>query len=1397
MPFDFWRWQTEEDKNKQQARDLIEDSRKMQEDADRAEIQQHVGGIIENFQADVQRRMEPLTSRFNSYSSQPAAPAQPDPAPAAQPDHSLVDDVMSSFGNGAKKVADTVGAASDSLRETIRPVVDPVLDLVGTNEAMDRRERSSKIQDIATSQGHVLGAGSPTFARSEPELAREHNELESANVAGSVIGAGGGVVNTASKAAPRVASAVAGAFSGGNPFIGPPTAATAAARAASTIFNQAAARVSKSPAPPIAAGAAERVIDRSMDAATPIVELGLKDATYKFFDNLSPVQKLMEAREKVLGRALKDNENAYEILRLGRASREIASQWIEDHVGETLRALPNISGSVDQGTADMNRYLRAKDAIDKAAAKGNPNRSFGGMTAADAQQGLVEIEGRLGPQKFAELEAGANKFYELGDMLLERKVKAGLIDAATADHLRQLYPHHMPIQTIDWLDDKLASTSTRVGKAGGAANDIKELTEFGTDRKAVNPIEAFHRAADRTAALAAKNEAGSAIIAAARDVPRADALIRPADNVSANLSGLPTGPAASYARLPGETMVQYRINGNIVKFHVDKSLEPLFDYSVSVGDGPWKPILDKMAMPANLQRRVAIGYNPSWGVYQLAMDSFGAFVKNGGLANPKGIAQHYKHLGVAADEVGLNPFASRAVGAAQGAVVGGLAPDVDGDTTWSDRARNAAIGAGVGAALKSTGIGRRSNSGAIMAEARAAGALPGAVDHVSGAPGSYDRIIRSRTGVDVNGPADFIRKATDALLNGIQGVNEKLDAIPRLGEYQRVRALGDAEGTVQKAALAARDVTIDPSRGGEFTRAVNAVIPFYNVAFQSAAYAPRLLRNPQTRKRALSGIASSVVMPTLALEYYNQKDPRYKDVPDFDKDRGLVVMLPTKGAIDPNTGREKPPYLIQRTGPFTPFVVLSRALYNATPAGTGVDPTKTASALVRSASPIDFSPVVDAIGTGGDVGRAVANTALKYTPAAGKIITEAATNTDTFRDRPIVPEGLQNQPIENQYTQDTSDTAKALGAKLGMSPMLVDHLLKAWGGGSEALVGVVDNVGEAASAGIKATTGVDTGFGGSGDSQRLAKLRRDLAKTGLDPAESERIQGEIDREIAIKADRDKSLRNVPLIGGLGSRYYREGGSQSLDDRGKAVDAALLDKKRDKGPVGKELERLGVTFGDVKDEIGGIKLTRESGAKYREGALAYRERLITDLMKSDFYKKSDDDEKGRLVKDVMAQGAAWSAHEVAEGNPALAARLDEMGATGSAFIAPQIDKNVDVAARRYLGALKARQDVDELKANERFRNVDPKDYKETAGDISTLQTYKANLPDHEAEMVFQAKFGAERLSRALHAKESRFWQGRMDSFRRDNPDYGLWVESGPRVMTRRGLDATTVAHMAGL
>jgi hypothetical protein len=68
--------------------------------------------------------------------------------------------------------------------------------------------------------------------------------------------------------------------------------------------------------------------------------------------------------------------------------------------------------------------------------------------------------------------------------------------------------------------------------------------------------------------------------------------------------------------------------------------------------------------------------------------------------------------------------------------------------------------------------------------------------------------------------------------------------------------------------------------------------------------------------------------------------------------------------------------------------------------------------------------------------------ALNPIPQAVKPTTEVAFNYDTFRGMPINDMGDMNLPAAMRYDERTTETAKAVGGALGVSPKNVDHLVR-------------------------------------------------------------------------------------------------------------------------------------------------------------------------------------------------------------------------------------------------------------------------------------------------------------------------------------------------------------------
>ena len=71
----------------------------------------------------------------------------------------------------------------------------------------------------------------------------------------------------------------------------------------------------------------------------------------------------------------------------------------------------------------------------------------------------------------------------------------------------------------------------------------------------------------------------------------------------------------------------------------------------------------------------------------------------------------------------------------------------------------------------------------------------------------------------------------------VKAFGSAVERAPRLAQYRLSRAAGESP---RRAALAGRDITMDFSRGGTFSKVVNRIVPFFNVGLQS----PERLAHP-------------------------------------------------------------------------------------------------------------------------------------------------------------------------------------------------------------------------------------------------------------------------------------------------------------------------------------------------------------------------------------------------------------------------------------------------------------------------------------------------------------------------------------------------------------------------
>ena len=270
---------------------------------------------------------------------------------------------------------------------------------------------------------------------------------------------------------------------------------------------------------------------------------------------------------------------------------------------------------------------------------------------------------------------------------------------------------------------------------------------------------------------------------------------------------------------------------------------------------------------------------------------------------------------------------------------------------------------------------------------------------------SVDRAMTGRTVKEIaeeKGFTDYIKNPVD-LLRTLSEVGEKGT---RLGEFSRGLAAGESPIA---AGFSAREVSQDFSKMGVVTRAVNQIIPFFgaNVGGWTRAKTAFTEKPIQSSAKAFLGIT----LPSILLYSINRNDPRYKEIPQWQKD--LFWIIPTPNAML----RFPKPFLVGQVFGSVPERFLEFLDER--------DPEMLAETL-KSA-----------------VGEGVPG----WAPQAVLPWVENATNHNFFLDRPVVPRDREDAPKEMQYSGRTSEAAKALGKWVNLSPAQVDNVFYAYTGG--------------------------------------------------------------------------------------------------------------------------------------------------------------------------------------------------------------------------------------------------------------------------------------------------------------------------------------------------------------
>jgi hypothetical protein len=132
----------------------------------------------------------------------------------------------------------------------------------------------------------------------------------------------------------------------------------------------------------------------------------------------------------------------------------------------------------------------------------------------------------------------------------------------------------------------------------------------------------------------------------------------------------------------------------------------------------------------------------------------------------------------------------------------------------------------------------------------------------------------------------------DMFINFLEVLNNTLETAPRLAEYKRVvKKVGDTYKGRSKAIYEANDLTVNFSRFGEDTKAIDSFTPFLNAAMQGIDKVIRTYKDQPTR--AILKSIYAVTIPSIILFILNHRDDdieeAYKMLNDYTKDNYFCI----------------------------------------------------------------------------------------------------------------------------------------------------------------------------------------------------------------------------------------------------------------------------------------------------------------------------------------------------------------------------------------------------------------------------------------------------------------------------------------------------------------------------
>ena len=263
-------------------------------------------------------------------------------------------------------------------------------------------------------------------------------------------------------------------------------------------------------------------------------------------------------------------------------------------------------------------------------------------------------------------------------------------------------------------------------------------------------------------------------------------------------------------------------------------------------------------------------------------------------------------------------------------------------------------------------------------------------------------------------------------LEALRVISEVGENVNRLGAFKRTQSNLKKNPGVNstefdrraESAFRSREIT-DFARMGSKMQGLNMVIAFLNARLQGEDRAIRAFKDNPAKSTFIA--VATITVPSILLWWSNKDDPRYQEVPQWQKDLAWIVVT------DDTVWRIPKPHTLGIVFGSIPERVLNEHFNNA---------------------PDAFDGMAEAFGLD-QLSGVLPNFFIPFI--------EEAVDHSMSRDRPIIGERLEKLVPELRQTPYTTELTKEIGRVMreipGMelsnytSPIIIDNFVRQWSGG--------------------------------------------------------------------------------------------------------------------------------------------------------------------------------------------------------------------------------------------------------------------------------------------------------------------------------------------------------------